>query len=394
MDAKYVYYKEIIKNERLPLAYVDLDLFDNNVQAILKRAGPKKIRIASKSIRSAALIRRILDSSPQFQGIMCYSAEEAVWLSEQGFDDLLVAYPTLQLQAIKSVISAVKTGKEIYLMTDSAEHLGHLQKIAEEDNVILSICVDLDMSSRWPFLHFGVQRSGIWNKETLKVYLDKLKSCPNLQLIAAMGYEAQIAGVGDRIPGKRIVNKVVANFQKRSRKEVAQRRRELVKQLQREVSTLRIINGGGTGSLESTAEEPWVTELAAGSGFYAPALFDTYSHFRHLPAAAYAVEVVRMPQQNIYTCLGGGYVASGGIGKEKAPKPYLPMAMELTPNEMAGEVQTPIQYKGYLKLGDPVFFRHSKAGELCEHFNELILIKNGEISGKTKTYRGEGKCFL
>jgi D-serine deaminase-like pyridoxal phosphate-dependent protein len=391
---KYSYYKEILKNERLPLAYVDLDMFDENIQAILKRSGTKKIRIASKSIRCVELMQRILDFNSQFRGIMCYSAEEAVWLSQQGFDDLLVAYPTLQEDSIRAVADEIKKGKQIYLMTDLTEHLTKIQAIAASENVTMPIALDLDMSSRWSLLHFGVHRSSVWNKESLQNYINVLKTCPNLKLCATMGYEAQIAGVGNKVPGKSLMNSIISGLQQNSKKELAKRRKELVEILQKECPELSIVNGGGTGSLESTAEEDWVTELTAGSGFYAPALFDNYSHFRHLPAAGFALEVVRHPQQNIYTCLGGGFVASGAVGKEKAPAPYLPEGMKLTPNEMAGEVQTPIQYKGSLEIGDPVFFRHSKAGELCEHFEELCLIKDGRILGKSKTYRGEGRCFL
>jgi D-serine deaminase-like pyridoxal phosphate-dependent protein len=394
MNSKYNFYKEALKNERLPLAFVDLDLFDENIRAILKRSGTKKIRIASKSIRCVELMRRILDFSSQFQGIMCYSAEEAVWLSQQGFDDLLVAYPTVQASSIIAVAEEVKKGKNIYMMTDLAEHLKQIQKIASESNVILPVALDLDMSSRWSMLHFGVHRSSVWNKETIEKYIKVLKNCPDLKLCAAMGYEAQIAGVGNKVAGKSLMNRIISALQQKSKKELAKRRKELVDILKKECPDLTIVNGGGTGSLESTAEEAWVTELTAGSGFYAPALFDHYSHFKHLPAAGFALEVVRHPQSNIYTCLGGGYVASGAVGKEKAPLPYLPEGMKLTPNEMTGEVQTPFIYKGTLEIGDPVFFRHSKAGELCEHFQELQLIKDGKTVGKTNTYRGDGKCFL
>jgi D-serine deaminase-like pyridoxal phosphate-dependent protein len=394
MKSKYSYYKEILKDEKLPLAYVDLDLFDQNMNSILSRADGKKIRIASKSIRSVELMRRILDYNNQFQGIMCYSASEAQWLSSLGFDDLLVAYPTVQEKDVLSVLSEIKLGKNIYLMTDSVEHLDMLQRIAEKAGQVLPIAVDLDMSSRWKLLHFGVHRSPLWNMKTLEPYISKLKNCPNLELRAAMGYEAQIAGVGNNMKGKFLFNKLITLLQKKSIAEIAKRRAELVKILKDNFKTLNIVNGGGTGSLESTAKESAVTELTAGSGFYAPVLFDFYSHFKHLPAAGFALETVRKPQPNIYTCLGGGYVASGAIGIEKVPLPYLPEGISLTNNEMAGEVQTPIQYKGELNIGDPVFFRHSKAGELCEHFNELILIKEGKIINKTKTYRGEGNCFL
>jgi D-serine deaminase-like pyridoxal phosphate-dependent protein len=394
MNSKYNYYKEVLKNERLPLAFVDLDLFDQNIGAILKRSGSKKIRIASKSIRCIELMQRILDFSNQFQGIMCYSAEEAVWLSQAGFDDLLVAYPTIQPSSIKAVAEEVKKGKKIYLMTDLAEHLRQIQSIATSAQVELPIALDLDMSSRWSLLHFGVHRSSVWNKESLYKYLETLKSCPNLTLCATMGYEAQIAGVGNKVAGKSLMNSIIGSLQQRSKKELARRRKDLVEILKKECPTLNIVNGGGTGSLESTAEESWVTEVTAGSGFYAPALFDNYSHFQHLPAAGFALELVRHPQANIYTCLGGGYIASGAVGKEKAPLPYLPEGMKLTANEMTGEVQTPILYNGILTIGDPVFFRHSKAGELCEHFQKLYLIKEGKIAAKINTYRGEGKCFL
>lgn len=394
--SKYLYYKNILAKERLPLAYVDLDLFDANVEAIRQRAGDKLIRIASKSIRCTDLMRRIFNNNPQYQGIMCYTVAEAIWLSEQGFDDLLVAYPTVQSTHIQAVAKTVKAGKRIYLMTDCVEHLQRIQAVAESEQVILPICVDLDMSSRWSFLHFGVHRSRLWNEATLNQYLSDLQRFPNLRLVAAMGYEAQIAGVGNQAKGKGIFNSIISGFQHRSRSEVAKRRKALVELIQSKVNTLTIVNGGGTGSLESTREEAVVTELAAGSGFYAPTLFDAYSRFQHLPAAGFALEIVRKPTKFIFTCLGGGYVASGAVGKEKAPSPYLPEGVQLTANEMAGEVQTPILYKGEtnLQIGDPIFLRHSKAGELCEHFEELLLIANGAIEGRAKTYRGDGRCFL
>ena len=59
-------------------------------------------------------------------------------------------------------------------------------------------------------------------------------------------------------------------------------------------------------------------------------------------------------------------------------------------------MQTPIHYDGdsVLNLGDPIFLRHSKAGELCERFNTLLLVSDGAVSGQAATYRGEGQAFL
>jgi D-serine deaminase-like pyridoxal phosphate-dependent protein len=160
--------------------------------------------------------------------------------------------------------------------------------------------------------------------------------------------------------------------------------------------TLSIINGGGTGSLESTTQEQVINEVTVGSGFYNSHLFDNYQNFRHQPAAGFACVINRHPKDNIFTCSGGGYVASGSAERLKLPVPYLPAEIELIKNEGAGEVQTPILYKGseQLHIGDPVFFRHSKAGELCERFNELNLIRENKIEKAVPTYRGEGQCFL
>jgi D-serine deaminase-like pyridoxal phosphate-dependent protein len=391
---QYQYYRDIFEKYPLPLAFVDMDMLDKNIAEVLRRAGGKPVRIASKSIRCKFIMDYILKSSNRFQGIMCYSANEAQWLSQQGFDDLLVAYPTLQKNDIINCIEEIKKEKKIYLMTDSAEHLEVLNQIAEKQNIVLPICIDLDMSGHWSFLHFGVYRSGIRDEKSLRHYLEKLKHCKNLKLHAAMGYEAQIAGLGNNSPGKFLFNKLITLLQKYSIKEVAQRRKRMVEIIKNVVPDFEIVNGGGTGSLETTGAEPWVTELTAGSAFYAPALFDNYKKFKHLPAAGFAIEVVRNPQKNIYTCLGGGYVASGKTGNEKAPAPYLPEGMKLIENEMAGEVQTPIQYNGKLNLGEPVFFRHSKAGELCEHFDKLCLIRKGAVVDIVDTYRGEGQCFI
>jgi D-serine deaminase-like pyridoxal phosphate-dependent protein len=159
---------------------------------------------------------------------------------------------------------------------------------------------------------------------------------------------------------------------------------------------LDLVNAGGTGSIESSMKETWVTEITVGSGFYSPALFDYYEHFKHQPAVGFAVQIVRQPKENYFTCLGGGYIASGTVGIDKQPKPYLPDGIKLTDNEGTGEVQTPFKYKGSEKIniGDAILFRHSKAGELCERFNELHLISNGKITNIIPTYRGQGKCFL
>lgn len=391
----YKYYKELFKGVQMPFAFVDMDLFRINTERIIQRAGNKKIRIASKSIRCVALIRNILASNSIFQGIMCYHPLEAVYLSEEGFDNLLIAYPIYSSQHISTICKEIKKGKTLIAMVDLPEHVQQLNHIAEQENSVIPVCMDIDMSSDFGSLHFGVRRSSITTVQKAKELGELIKQLKNIRLDGIMGYEAQIAGVGD-YTGNAAKNLAISVLKKKSVRELAQRRAGIVKVLQTQGHELRFVNGGGTGSAETTIKEECVTELAVGSGFYSPGLFDNYKHFRHLPAAAYAIEITRNPVQDVYTCFGGGYTASGSMEKNKLPKPYLPLGAKLIATEGAGEVQTPIIYKGQekLKLGDPVFMRHSKAGELCERFNSLLLVKEGKITGDVKTYRGEGLCFI
>ncbi|MGB1206092.1 MAG: amino acid deaminase/aldolase [Chitinophagales bacterium] len=394
----YAYYKQIFSGKEMPFAFIDIDLLKQNIIQSKLRAGTKNIRIASKSIRCVAVMKYILDMGLPFQGIMAFTALEAIFLAKKGFNDLLVAYPTWHKNHVSAVCEAIKADENlnVFLMLDSEEHVNHLAKIATENEVVLPVCLDLDMSSDFSKLHFGVYRSSVTNKKQAKKVVKAIEANPSLRLAGVMGYEAQIAGVGDNVKGDFLKNQVVRQLKKRSIKEIAKRRAEVVKMIEKRGHQLDFVNGGGTGSLETTKLEDCVTEVTVGSGFYASGLFDNYVNFKHAPAAAYAIEIVRKPQANIYTCSGGGYTASGTAGNDKTPVPYLPKGISLTANEGAGEVQTPIVYKGQmsLQLGDPIFLRHSKAGELCERFNELWIVGNGKIIEKVPTYRGEGKCFL
>ncbi len=380
----------------MPLAWVDLDRLDANALAIAARAGDKTVRVASKSVRSVEILRRIFSLSDKFQGLMCFTGAEAVWLSELGFDDLLIAYPVWQAAQVQKICEEVRKGKLIICMVDSEAHVLHLEAIAAAAGVVLPICIDLDMSMALPGIHFGVHRSPVHSVEQALAVHAVIKQAPHLRLQALMGYEAQVAGLGDRIPGQKLKNIAIRLLKRRSIKQVAARRKAVVDALRADGAQLTIVNGGGVGSMEFTREEAVVTEIAAGSGFFQSHLFDYYDNFRHEPAAGFAVEIVRQPSPGIWTCHGGGYVASGSTAPEKAPKPHLPLGAKLDANEGAGEVQTPISYEGpeSLQLGDPIFFRHSKAGELCERFNALALMQGGKVVGSANTYRGDGKCFL
>ncbi len=392
----YEYYRRAFQGVPMPFAFVDIDLLKSNIQQTVARARGKRIRIASKSIRSLPLIELILASNPAFQGVMCFTAPEAVWLSRHGRDDLLLGYPCWQAAQVDEICGELRQGKTIIAMVDSIAHVAHLEACAAANGVVMPICLDLDMALDLPGLHVGVWRSSVRSAaDVLRVYV-AIERSRHLRLDGVMGYEAQVAGLGDDVPGQRARGAVIRLLKRVSIAVVARRRAAAVLALTQRGAQLRFVNGGGTGSLESTAREAAVTEVAAGSSFFAPGLFDHYRAFRHMPAAGFAIEIVRRPQPGIYTCLGGGYTSSGGAGPALLPRPYLPAGARLSLNEGAGEVQTPIHYSGgaALDLGDPIFLRHSKAGELCERFNTLLLVSDGAVSGQAATYRGEGQAFL
>jgi D-serine deaminase-like pyridoxal phosphate-dependent protein len=94
------------------------------------------------------------------------------------------------------------------------------------------------------------------------------------------------------------------------------------------------------------------------------------------------------------TVLGGGWVASGVPGPDRLPIPVWPTGLALTGLEGAGEAQTPLAHGGELRVGDRVWFRHAKAGELCERVDTLHLVHEGRLVASVPTYRGEGRAFL
>lgn len=392
----YEYYRRVFAGRRKPFAYLDLDFFDENIRQVISRAGDKRVRVASKSVRSVDMLARILASDERFIGVMCLTAREAVYLAERGISDVLIGYPCVDPADLADVAQATRAGRRITLMVDDLSQIERAEAAAERHETRLPLCLDVDLSLDVPGLHFGVWRSPVRSAADARPLVERILGSRYLSLDGVMGYEAQIAGVGDNYPGQLAKNSLVRALKRRSVGMVAERRAAVAQMIASFGGTLRFVNGGGSGSMISTREEEVVTELTVGSAFYGPALFDNYRDFRYRPAAGFAVEIVRRPAPGRFTCLGGGYVASGAPGVDRLPQPYLPGGARLDPLEGAGETQTPVRYDGAipLQLGDPIFFRHSKAGELCERFTRLALVSRGEVVGEALTYRGDGQCFL
>jgi D-serine deaminase-like pyridoxal phosphate-dependent protein len=381
-----------------PLAAVDLTAFDHNAGDLVRRAAGLPIRVASKSVRCRALLDRVLDR-PGYAGLLCYSLREALWLCAQGTsDDLVVGYPTADRAALASLAADPRARRTITLMADSAEQLDLVDEAVGSGHPELRVCLDLDASWR-PLagraaVHIGARRSPLHTPQQTAAFARTVLARPGFALVGAMSYEAQIAGLGDAPPGRPLRGAALRVIQRLSASELRERRGEAIRQVQA-LAPLEFVNGGGTGSLETTAADPAVTEVTAGSGLMGPTLFDAYRRFSPRPALFYALPVVRRPGGPVATLFSGGYIASGPPGRDRAPGLYWPAGLKLTGTEGAGEVQTPVlgPAAARLRVGDRVWLRHAKAGELAERFNDYYLAENGAPARPVPTYRGEGQCF-
>jgi D-serine deaminase-like pyridoxal phosphate-dependent protein len=398
-DRSYERYETIFADVEPPFAFVDLDVMAANAAEMLGRAGGKPIRVASKSLRCRTLLERILRSDSGFEGLMTFTLPETLWLAEQGFENLLLAYPTTDTEALRELAlrSAANPGDAPIVMVDCNEHLEMIESVLGTGAAPVRVSIDLD-ASWWALggrVKVGPKRSPVHTVEQAVALAREIEGRPQLELAALMAYEGQIAGVGDQPPGRRMRGSAIRFMQRRSAAELAERRGAVVAAI-REFAELPIVNGGGSGSLELTAAEDAVTEVTAGSGFYAPALFDHYSRFSLTPAAGFALPIVRKPASSVATALGGGYLASGSGDPARLPAPWLPSGLRLDPEEGAGEVQTPLlgTAASQLSIGDRVYLRHAKAGELCERFDSLHLIESEQIIDVVPTYRGDGQAFL
>lgn len=392
-------YERVFAEVEAPFAFVDLEAMWANADAMLARAGGKPVRVASKSLRCRPLLEAILGRDERFRGLMTFTLPETLWLAEQGFEDLLLAYPTADVGALEELAlrSAANPESAPIVMVDCARHLDMIESVLGKGAPPIRVCIDVDASWWWlgGRVKVGPKRSPVHTVEDAVALAREIERRPQIELDALMAYEGQIAGVGDTPPGQRRRGAAIRWMQKRSAAELAERRAAIVAALS-EFVELEIVNGGGTGSLELTAAEEAVTEVTAGSGFYAPALFDNYSRFSLIPAAGFALSIVRKPSPATATALGGGYLASGAGDTARLPVPWLPDGLELDREEGAGEVQTPLSGRAAasLDVGDRVYFRHAKAGELCERYDTLHLVEGDAIVDEVPTYRGENRTFL
>lgn len=383
------YFEQAYEHMERPFAWLDLDALDANINFINQTA-TMPIRIATKSIRSLPVLHYIMERLDTCVGVMTFSASETLYVLQHCDVHCLIGYPVMERTQIRQLLQY----DNVTFMVDHVAQIMPLREEARKANKVAHVCIDLNMSTDFKALYFGTKRSSLHNIATLNHFLPYLQH-PHIMVDGVMGYEAQIAGVSTH-PINRVKGWMIRSLQRRAKKEVANQRRLLVAHCKFYFPHIRFVNGGGTGSIHYTTKQKEVTEMTIGSAFYAPSLFDDFNALSLQPAAGFALRVTRHPEPNTVVAHGGGYIASGAIAQEKAPV-FVTHGYHLLSLEGAGEVQTPVHIDKHaqpLQIGDTVYMRHAKAGELCERFNTLHAVRGREYRGEMSTYRGDGQCFL
>ena len=369
-----------------PFAVLDAAALDANAADLVRRAAGLPIRIATKSVRVRGVLDRML-ARTGFAGLMAYALDEAIWLARGGARDVLVAYPTANRAALRELAADDALRAAIAVTVDHPGHLALIRAAVDEaaPGARIRVCLDVDASLRVGPLHLGVRRSPLHSAEQVVQAARAIIASPHAELVGLMFYDAQLAGVPDS-------SLAIAQMKRASVRELPRRRADIVEHVQA-LAPLTFVNGGGTGSLDIVGHDG-LTEVAAGSGLFGPTLFDGYDSFQPQVALTYALPVVRKPADDIATVFSGGFIASGPVGASRNPTPVHPAGLRLIGSEGAGEVQTPLRGRAArsLRIGDRVWWRHAKSGEVLERFDAVQLVDADGVT-TLPTYRGEGRCF-
>ena len=289
---------------------MDLDAALANARDMVRRANGTPIRLASKSVRIREMLRRVLEL-PGYAGVLGFHLSEAIWLVETGVsDDVLVAYPTTHREALRTLAASPTLRESITVMVDSPAHLDFIDDaVAEQESSgaergEIRVCIDVDASLAMGPVHLGALRSPVHSVEQVRRLAEVIVARPGFRLVGLMAYEGQIAGTTDSSPAVSVMKGI-------STRELATRRGKIVRAVEQLLASagqppLEFVNGGGTGSIETTSAETVITEIGAGSGVLAPGLFDRYKSFQPEPAQWFVVPVVRRPAPDVVTVAGGG----------------------------------------------------------------------------------------
>ena len=274
-------------------------------------------------MRCRSLLASMLDHDPGFRGLMTFTLPETLWLHGHGFDDLLVAYPSADREALAE-LARLESERPPIVMVDSVEQLDYIESAARAGPAAARVCIELDLGW-WPLggrLKIGVKRSPVRTPAQARALARGDRAAPRASSSQAlMGYEAHVAGVGDRPLGKRLQGLRDPPDQGALRCRAGASAAPAAVEAVREVAAVPIVNGGGTGSIHSTRERAPSRRSRPAPAFTRPLSSTATRSSALTPAAMFAMPVVRRPSGGVATLLGGGYLASGAAGPDRLPAP-------------------------------------------------------------------------
>ena len=145
---------------------VDLDAFDANADDLVRRAAGKPIRVASKSVRVPGAAApgagpRRLPGRPgvHARARRCGSTSRAIC------DDLVVAYPTVDREALTQLVASPAAASAITLMVDDVAHLDLVDSVRSSRAVQVRVAVDIDAGLRVGGQHVGPKRSPLYDTD-------------------------------------------------------------------------------------------------------------------------------------------------------------------------------------------------------------------------------------
>ncbi len=378
----YAYYCDTFEGRALPLSYVDLGLLERNIRSVLKRTGSKKLRVDARMLQCPAVIERVMRSSTRFHGVKCSTVAEALRLMEMsGLQDLLVAYPTAQHDVLDRVCEAIADGHGLTLTVDAPAHLHYLSEAARRAEISVPLCVEIDMSMAPPELKGPSRRSAIRSIDALLQMVKVIDDTPGVHFRGVLTYDTQRNHFTEWV--KSNGSGTDTSLSSRNARRLREHRQAMVDALRERGHEELLINCGGAGTMAFNAGHAVVTEITVGAELLGLDPEDKAD----IPAAGYAVEIMRQPGEDLYACLVGGHTASSVADPQILPHPYLPRGARLDELHGAGEAQLPIRYSGVLDIGDMVFLHPANTDELCERFSHLLLVQDGAIIDEVETYR-------
>ena len=368
-----------------PLVAVDLDAFDANADDLVRRAGGLPVRVASKSVRCRTLLDRVL-ARPGFAGVMAYAVPEAVWLVGAGVRDVFVAYPSVDEAALRAVATDDLLRAEVTVTVDSVEHVRWLRDTLGADVAGLGVALDCDASLRVGRVHLGVRRSPTRTPEQALAVVRAALGV-GLDVRGVMFYDAQVAGLPDAGPHIRALKRrSVRELRERApggRRGGARRDRPALRQRGRhgQPAPVRRRPGGHRAGRRLGPVRPDPLRRlrrprpAPGDGLRPAGRAPTGPGLRH------GVRRRLRRERGAGVVAGAARRCAAGCRwcAPRRPARCRPRCTAPTPTA--------------LRIGDRVWMRGAKAGELLERFDVVHLVAGGELVATVPSYRGEGRNF-